>query len=399
MRPRSAQEDMSSGSAAVSRGLRPGIALVITLVVILLITTLLSQFNTTTTLELRSLQTQKEEMQARALARSAFKAIQTSLLQDQSTFLPGYRQLKSVLALSAVPWEDGLLTELEVEPLDPLFNVNRLHALQPGSAKDDVMQHLFQKTLEDVVPVSGESNVSAEPMQSGEINRLYAALFDWLDKDDTLYTAIPGTVGAEAAEYFADDPPRAPPNRELERLSEIRLARGIAESRIAWKDWRERFTIHEPERYAGNLYPGVLNVNAATPEQIVRFLQARELDAARTARLDSTTQGIQEALNEYAQNAEAIAAEIAPQDGVTELTARTMKMSEIKSELARAGISANRTGRNLYKQVFTVADEYFRVRLVTMVGATTAELEAVLLTERGSDRTAKSAELLEYKLR
>src|SRR3972149_3181589 len=114
---------------------RRGIALVMTLVVVLLITPLLAQFGFTTSLELRSLQTQKETMQARALARSAFKAVQGSLLQDESDFLFGYRQLQGGVALSAVPWEEGLLTKLEIEPLDPLFNLNRLAKARGGGPK------------------------------------------------------------------------------------------------------------------------------------------------------------------------------------------------------------------------------------------------------------------------
>jgi hypothetical protein len=124
---------------------RAGIALVVTLVVILLITTLLSQFNYTTAIELRSLQTLKESMQARSLARSAFKAIQVSLLQDESDFLLGYKQLKGVLAVSAVPWEQGLLTALEVEPIDPLLNLNRLHRYQDDAEQLELLRNLFQR--------------------------------------------------------------------------------------------------------------------------------------------------------------------------------------------------------------------------------------------------------------
>jgi type II secretory pathway component PulK len=379
---------------------RRGVALVVALVVVLLITTFLSQFSFTTSLELRSLQAQKETMQARALARSAFKAVQGALLQDESDFLFGYKQLKQVLAVTAIAWEEGLLTALEIEPLDPLFNLNRLAKIQahrPGEPpnQDVLFKRLFQNILADVVPLPDETTTFVEPLQPGELSELYAALFDWVDEGGEPYSGIDGVTGAEGPEYFGERPERAPPNRPLERLSEIRLVRGVADSRIPWEIWRSRFSIREPSAGESNLYPGLLNVNGATRDQIVAFLEARRLDPATTNQLSGTLKDRQIALNDYAENADLIASALIPGDVLSQVLSQELTTSDIKARLGSVpGINPNYSN-----QVFSTSDEYFRVRIVTQVGQMQAELEAVLYTPRKGDRTAREAKVLEYTLR
>jgi type II secretory pathway component PulK len=374
---------------------RRGVALVVALVVVLLITTFLSQFSFTTSLELRSLQAQKETMQARALARAVFKAVQGALLQDESDFLFGYKQLKQVLGVTAIAWEEGLLTALEIEPLDPLFNLNRLARIQPDSPQDVLLHELFQKALGDVLPLAEKGNPLVQPIEPAALSGLYSAVFDWIDQDETVYTAIPGAVGAEAAEYFGERPERAPPNRPLERLSEIRLVRGVADSRIPWEIWRSRFSIREPSAGESNLYPGLLNVNGATRDQIVAFLEARRVEDSITDALPGSLTDIQKALNEYAKNAEEIVQELIPEESLALVLPRSLTQSDIQGRLKQLGLKPLQS-----TQVFSTFDEYFRVRIVTQVGQMQAELEAVLHTPRNAkDRTAYRADVLEYTLR
>jgi type II secretory pathway component PulK len=373
---------------------RRGVALVVALVVVLLITTFLSQFSFTTSLELRSLQAQKETMQARALARAVFKAVQGALLQDESDFLFGYKQLKQVLAVTAIAWEEGLLTALEIEPLDPLFNLNCLATLREDSKQHRSLLNLFQNTLLDITPVEGTGNQFARTVDPEMFSALYAALKDWVDVDEKVFTTADLARGAEAAEYFGERPERVPPNRPLERLSEIRLVRGAADGRIPWETWRDRFSVYPKEcDTATKLYPGRLNVNGASRDEIIQFLLARSYDDPDS--LGTNFPPIQKALNEYADKAEEIAQELIPEDSLVPLYSQKLAQSDIKAALQRLDLKPG-----FWEQVFSIFDHYFRVRIVTQVGQMQAELEAVLHTPRDRNkRTAYRADVLEYTLR
>ena len=374
---------------------RRGIALVVTLVVILLITMFLSDFSFSTGLELRMLQTERERLQARTLARAAFSALQSSLMQDESEFLAGYRQIQDVLKVAAIPWEEGRLLTLEAEPLDPLFNLNRFYDLRSNVPQMPALIGLFQNVLADVqVQPSGDSP-SLEPLAPVQALGLYASLFDWVDPDHVPFTGIAGTAGAEQADYFSGVPAVLVKDKRLDRLSEIRAAKRVAESRIPWRDWETRFTIYERKGLGANLYPGLLNVNWATREQIVAFLKVRSYPNPGALGTDFPV--IQQELNRYAEKAETIAEAIAGETGTASLPFAPRKLTEkdIRRRLSEACFT---TQSKYLKQVFSASDEYFRVRIVIAVGESRAQVDAVLRTPRKADRTATGAEVLEYTL-
>ncbi len=367
---------------------RRGIALIVTLVVVMLITAFLTELSFTTGLELRTVQTFKERAEARALARAAFKAIQIGLLGDEVEFMVGYRQLSQRLQFLAVPWEDGLLVDLEVQPLDPLFNLNRFPKLREGSEKFFLFHEVFQNLLSTAIPEPDEFTVIVQPLDEDAVSIIYAEIVDWLDVDDLIFTYLPGIQGAEQSAYFGETPELRVKNGALDRLKEIRAVRSIGESRIFWEDWQARFTIYE--RKDGNLYPGLINPNVASSEEIVAFLEARRITEADTEILSGGIVEIQERLNEYADKAGAIAEELQPAEGQLP----DLSMGAIRSAIQRANANPG-----LYEQVFSTVDEYFRIAITTEVNEVQAHLEAVVHTPRNAaDRTASSVEVLEFTL-
>ena len=91
-----------------------GIALLMALAVVMLLTVFMSEYFFATGLELRAMTTYREAQQARSLAKAVFKVVQIGMFQDEVDFFKGYRQVAELLQFAAVPWADGLLISLEV---------------------------------------------------------------------------------------------------------------------------------------------------------------------------------------------------------------------------------------------------------------------------------------------
>lgn len=81
-----------------------------------------------------------------------------------------------------------------------------------------------------------------EPLSDEIIRPIYAALFDWIDNDDITYHGDPAYPGAEQDAYFNFYPEIKVRNGLLNRLTEIRLVRGVVESGISWSQWEAHFS-------------------------------------------------------------------------------------------------------------------------------------------------------------
>ena len=111
-----------------------------------------------------------------------------------------------------------------------------------------------------------------------DIIQIYAAIFDWLDKDSLTYdSAIYGTIGTESETYFNQIPKIEIKNDFLDKLSEIKLIKGIVDKKIPFKQWEREFTtcpvgnIYNPKENFSTIKPRI-NVNLATFEEIIEFL-------------------------------------------------------------------------------------------------------------------------------
>ena len=118
-----------------------------TLMLVMLISVYLAEFTFSTVVDLRGMHNIRSSLLARNLARSAFRALQIGLLQDELEFMSGYRQLQPLLTVGALPMEDGLLLILDIQPLDALYNLNELSGLRSNTTSDDASRGLFQNTM------------------------------------------------------------------------------------------------------------------------------------------------------------------------------------------------------------------------------------------------------------
>jgi type II secretory pathway component PulK len=127
----------------------------------------------------------------------------------------------------------------------------------------------------------------------------------------------------------------------------------------------------------------------------VAFLKARSFPNPDT--LDQESRAAQIEFNIYADKAEAIANALIGESDALGLpfAVRKLKDKDIAGKLKEAGVGAK---SQYLKQVFSVSDEYFRVRIVVGVGESRAQIDAAVHTVRKPERTSEGAEVLEYTL-
>ncbi|HUJ77312.1 MAG TPA: hypothetical protein VL359_20775, partial [bacterium] len=253
-----------------------GIALLVTLALVLVLTFFMSEFFFSTGLEVQALQTYRDVSQARRLARSVFKAVQVALLQDEAVFVEGYGQIQDLVRIAGLPLAGGVVEQLQVVSLDGLYNVNELSNMRTGPL-ESMRWDLFNNILARIsVPPQSQGQVAA-PLAPQQIADLFAALTDWVDSDDTTYTTPTGSRGAEAAAYTHTQPLYAIKNGMLERLEEMRLVLGYDTYHLPWRDM-EASLAALPKSSGAELYPEKLDVNIASRDEIVRYLTDRNID-------------------------------------------------------------------------------------------------------------------------
>lgn len=359
-----------AGAAARPRG----IALMLTLVVVILLTAFISEFFFTTGLELRAMQTFKDGARARTLAKLAFKAAQVGLLMPEMEFFAKFRELERALAFTAIPWEEGYLVSLEIVPQDHLFNLNELAGIRDNTAKDLTRWNLFLNILEEVPFIPIDENFEPGPLPQETLAELFAALVDWLDKNNIDYRGASGGLGAEEDAYFDAEPEYRIKNSQLDRLDEIRLVRGVWESRFPWIVWQKYFSALPKSGRTGGLYPEKLNINMATPEEIKAFLENRHFDDL--GQLGATEKDFQEKLNAYAETVDDIVKAIIPEEEETRVVFDKKTLE--KALRAIPGLESIRIGDKL----FAFATEYYRIKLVMNVNEVDTRLQALVRVVR-----------------
>lgn len=359
------------------------------LVVVLLSTAFIAEFFVVSGLELRSLQTFRDAGKARGMARLAFKALQAGLLVNQTVTMRELAPLQASQGLIAIPWQGGLLARLAIQPQDHLFNLNDLQNLRPGQAKEIAGSELFRKIMESMEIPSQEPGLEPTTLPPDVIGAIYGAIFDWIDKDQLDYVGFADGPGAEQSSYLGADPEFDVKNGRLDSLTEIRLIRGVVESRVPWATWRKHFAAL-PTTSKTVLYPGRLNVNLTTQEELIDFLKNRQMDDPNVLR-SATEVDTQVAINAFADHAEEIVEVLFP----SELARPTFTDTSLKQTLqAVQGINTKYIGT-----LFATSTEYFRVSIETEMNGVEGRLEALLRFPRAAGGSTKAVEVISLTIR
>jgi general secretion pathway protein K len=268
----------------MTRKKRPaGIALLITLLVVSLLTILIVEFTYSTEVEAHLTRNALSSLQARYLARAGFVLAEMLLKVDAAEKTKNVRPNVDTLADPwAQPFPPSPIGEgvgdaaFRIDDESARFNVNSL-ALRPGVSPLvlETRKTLFQGILAAL---------------GLDINLLFP-LLDWLDPDDE----VTGQSGAEREYYEGLNPPYDPRNGRVLNLDELQLVRGFGElSREQWAALRAMVTALPNEELQ-------INVNTASELLLTTLLGSVDNPAAAKAivaqREDHPFQGGQE-LNE-----------------------------------------------------------------------------------------------------
>ena len=423
MKPQMDSDASSSQSVRFTHGKiprRPGIALVLTLLVMLLVTILMTEFHFETTLEIRAIENFQSSFAAQSVVKSMFKAVLAALSFNESIF---FEQLAYIYQFTGarypaefsfqdspselIPLPSGIFsasTEHDfkgaifytpyVRPIDHLFNLNRIQTKKgtraPDTPTDRIIFNQFvnqvtQIPIEIRQPEGTTERAGYYYLELEEIAPLYAAIFDWSDARDngTPYSNEAGVQGIEDPAYldFQAAPDLKIKNRGFDRLTELRLIEGIVESEIPYEDWKRHFTVHQVGIAQGLDVEPRLNVNLATRDEIDLFLRRFEQNTQYYAELGRPPEN-QEHLQEFAEFSGEIAAALMTY-GEEGKRARFPDFRSIDEALRPLDLT-----RHNYQDFFILHSNWYEIRLVAEVVGIQAEIQAVVYIPRDQDGDA-----------
>ena len=387
-----------------------GIALLITLVILALLAVFMTEFSFETKLETRGIQNYKASFKARNAVKSMFKAVLEGLeSHEEIKFFRQYvtnflsigtsgRNISILNPPEPVRLPAGVISDFPdvafytpyIRPIDHLYNLNRIQkppfrTVNPESKSDVHLANQFINIL-NKWDISSKSNVGDNlitqnnQFDNNEILKLYAAIFDWMDKDSNIYdSSIYGAIGAEKDEYIFAEPPIEIKNGYFDKLNEIMLVHAIKEKNIPLEFWDQNFTTYPVgKKYISSfnhtsIKPRI-NINLATFEEIVEFLE--QYDQQTNYFINYSQSNFE---NNYSQNFFQKRIEIAEE--LTKMPRIKLKKNDIKNKL-----------RNI-TQYYSKADEYFipysfwyEIHLKTEISKVIAEVKAIVSVERNEDK-------------
>jgi len=383
--------------------------LLITLVILALLAVFMTEFSFETKLETRGIQNYQASFKARNAVKSMFKAVLEGLeSHEEIKFFRQYvwsflsmgtsgRDISILNPPEPVRLPAGVISDFPdvafytpyIRPIDHLYNLNRIQTppfrtVNPESKSDVHLANQFINIL-NKWNLSSKSNVGDalitqnKQFDNNEILQLYAAIFDWIDKDSYIYdSSIYGTIGAEKDAYIFSEPPIEIKNGYFDQLKEIMLINAIKEKNIPQKFWDQSFTTFPVgNKYVSSsnhtsIYPRI-NINLATFEEIVEFLE--QYDQQTNYFINYSQSNFE---NNYSQNFYQKRIEIAEE--LTKLSRIKLKKIDIKNKLRKI------------TQYYSKADDYFtpysywyEINLKTEISKVIAEVKAIVSVDRNED--------------
>ncbi len=193
-----------------------GIALILTLLVVSILTALIFTFHFENRVELEIAGNLRDEMQAYYIARSGVEAgLLLLILDSQDTERPfdsldeDWAQFDSYAAQSGFLFERGTLHG-RIEDLERRIDINRL--VQNGNPVPERLAQM--ERLFDIIGIE---------------KGILAAIIDWLDANDETFAQYGLGYGAERDYYELLSPPRVCKNGPIDDISELRLIKGITD--------------------------------------------------------------------------------------------------------------------------------------------------------------------------
>ncbi|MGA1153868.1 MAG: hypothetical protein ACO3YP_13770, partial [bacterium] len=289
-------------------------------------------------------------------------------------------------------FEDIVFYSPVIRPIDHLFNLNRLlreGTPVPGNDYDLRLSSQFFQMVSNL-PITTVDGVPVEEgvpsyLAENQVMQIYGNIFDWLDaKDGEMPYTTPylGSIGAEQLSYLDYGQEKIVKNRGLDHLDELRLIMGFRESGIPWESWERYFTTYpvgKPPEAGSPAGEARLNVNLATEEEIIEFLNRFDQDRIPSELFESNTQ-------EYVINAANIASVLKQQEETTGplnmmVDAEYRQAGSIQSALD-ADPTTNYLPRQAEQKFFIRFSQWYQIRLKAEMDGVLASVEAIVQIQR-----------------
>jgi len=224
-----------------------GMALLLVLVVVALLSALLTELAFSTLVDLRLAETFRDSTRAAYLAKGGIRVGRIILQEDgqniSSRDFDHPSELWGLGVVSQYPVGDGFLT-ISVEDLEGKLNLKRLVIGTGSSEQADVI-------------VKERFNSLFTELNFPDPEELTAALIDWIDSNSDVYDGYSnvGVVGAEDNYYLNQKKTYKCKNAPLDSLDELVMVRGFTPEMVEILD-----------KYIAVSGGATLNLNTATPE-------------------------------------------------------------------------------------------------------------------------------------
>lgn len=234
-----------------------GVALVLALLAVVMITAIVLEFDFRTRLDMRGAANFRDDTQAYLLADSAVKLARVLLVDEDKNKNVDHMDdsWAQAAAFANTPVGGGTVT-LVIEDEDGKLDLNRLIKRDPGTGKEDPdlkRVDIFYRLL-DILEV-----------ESDEANTMVDSLIDWIDGN-----GYASSYGAEDSHYENLDVPYRCRNGPLRTLDELLLVQGFDAKKL------ELISPHVTAIWEGAIKPaasnskaGMVNINTASTELLM----------------------------------------------------------------------------------------------------------------------------------
>ncbi len=205
-----------------------GVALVVTIAVVILLITVTMELNRKVRTGVISASAARDRMTLSYMASSGIHIGMAMLMADKKKDLKENKEIDTVLedwndeeqieeVLAEFPFEEG---ELSVSIADELgkIQVNALVVYPKGRELNPAQQQLWDRFLRPIVSLDEEADLNAT-------TDIINSMKDWLDLGDD--DAITGLNGAESDYYEGLDPPYSCRNGPFTHLGEMFMVKGV----------------------------------------------------------------------------------------------------------------------------------------------------------------------------
>ncbi len=278
---------MSAGAiAAMMRGNRRGVAVVMALSVVLLMTTVAMELLLNERAKMIGSAVYRDQQTLDQMARSAVELATAVLIKDRidsetDSLQENWADEEFLTELLAqIPFAQGTVS-LKIIDETSKIQINALVNFPAKNQFNEIQHQLWERFADGLLSMAETLEQKPETDAATIIN----SIKDWIDSEDD--EAITGLSGAESDYYESLDPPYACKNGPLDHLSELPLIKGITPeiySGAGGAAGLETYvtvygaTKTDSDKFS---YPGKININTADLPVLMALLPPESAEFAQ----------------------------------------------------------------------------------------------------------------------